>query len=69
MTKSGLCAVDISDESDKLVLETANKLAELDNAQLDVITVVPNFGVTLHWASAFLCPPPPVPSRQLRLLL
>ncbi|MBO6508524.1 MAG: universal stress protein [Roseibium sp.] len=47
MTKSVLCAVDISDESDKLVLETANKLAELDNAQLDVITVVPNFGVTL----------------------
>jgi universal stress protein F len=47
MTKSILCAVDISDKSDKLVLETANKLAQLDDAQLDIITVVPNFGVTL----------------------
>lgn len=47
MSKSVLCAIDISDPSDQEVLNTANKLAELDNAQLDVITVVPNFGVTL----------------------
>lgn len=47
MTKSVLCAVDITHPEDKLVLETADKLARLDGASLDVITVVPNLGVTL----------------------
>lgn len=45
--KSVLCAVDISHEDDVKVLETGDKLARLDGAQLDVITVVPNYGVTL----------------------
>ncbi|MEO1112445.1 MAG: universal stress protein [Pseudomonadota bacterium] len=45
--KSVLCAVDISHEDDVQVLETGDKLARLDGAQLDVITVVPNYGVTL----------------------
>ncbi|WP_428688755.1 universal stress protein, partial [Roseibium sp.] len=45
--KSVLCAIDLSHESDKEVLKTADKLARLDDAQLDVITVVPNFGMTL----------------------
>lgn len=47
MTKSILCAIDISQQNDTEVLLTANKLAELDGARLDVITVVPNFGMTL----------------------
>lgn len=47
MTKSILCAIDITNESDVDVLQTADKLARLDGAQLDVITVVPNLGVTL----------------------
>lgn len=47
MTKSVLCAVDISHPGDTEVLEIANKLARLDDASLDVITVVPNLGVTL----------------------
>ena len=45
--KSVLCAVDTSHEDDLHVLETADRLARLDGAQLDVITVVPNFGVNL----------------------
>ncbi|MEP1931119.1 MAG: universal stress protein [Roseibium sp.] len=47
MTKSVLCAVDITHPEDTNVLEIANKLAQLDGASLDVITVVPNLGVTL----------------------
>ncbi|WP_319823928.1 universal stress protein [Thalassovita sp.] len=41
-----LCALDLNqpDQSRKL-LETAHKLAKLDGAQLDVLSVVPNFGV------------------------
>ena len=45
--KSVLCAVDVSHEDDISVLKTADKLARLDDAQLDVITVVPNYGITL----------------------
>ncbi|WP_029065246.1 universal stress protein [Labrenzia sp. DG1229] len=45
--KSVLCAVDVSHEDDIQVLETGEKIARLDGAQLDVITVVPNYGVTL----------------------
>lgn len=47
MTKSVLCAVDISQDNDTAVLITADKLARLDDARLDVVTVVPNFGMTL----------------------
>lgn len=47
MIKTVLCAVDIAHPEDRVVLETAARLAKLDDAQLDVITVVPNVGVTL----------------------
>ena len=48
MTKSVLCAVDISNpEDDKSVLAMALRLAEMDNAQLDVITVLPDFGLSV----------------------
>ena len=43
-----LCAVDISNKDQDLeVLRTANRMAELDGAQLDVITVVPDFGMSV----------------------
>ncbi|HBZ45610.1 MAG TPA: universal stress protein [Maritimibacter sp.] len=45
MIKTVLCAVDINrPEEERGVLEMAAKLATLDGAQLDVITVVPDFG-------------------------
>ncbi|WP_228933027.1 hypothetical protein [Roseibium aggregatum] len=47
MTKSILCAVDVQQVDDTKVLETADKLARLDGAQLDVITVVPSAGINL----------------------
>lgn len=47
MIKTVLCAVDISHPEDREVLQTAARLAKLDDAQLDVITVVPNVGMTL----------------------
>lgn len=48
MTKSILCAVDISEVgADTDVLETAAKLAAVDGAQLDVITIVPDYGMSL----------------------
>ncbi len=48
MTRSVLCAVDINDpEADAKVLSTAARLAALDEAQLDVITVLPDFGFSL----------------------
>jgi len=47
MIKSVLCALDISQDNDIEVLRKADKLAQLDNASLDVVTVVPNFGMTL----------------------
>jgi nucleotide-binding universal stress UspA family protein len=47
MTKSVLCAVDIQQDHDAKVLEVADKLARLDDAQLDVISVVPNAGMNL----------------------
>ncbi|MCI2395146.1 universal stress protein [Aliiroseovarius sediminis] len=48
MTKTILCAVDINrPDEEKDVLNTAAKLARMDNAQLDVITVVPDFGMTV----------------------
>ncbi|TYC67034.1 universal stress protein [Stappia sp. BW2] len=47
MTKSILCALDVQHENDTMVLQTADKLARLDDAQLDVITVVPSAGINL----------------------
>lgn len=45
---SVLCAVDISNENrDAGVLRAAARLAALDDAQLDVITVVPDFGMSV----------------------
>lgn len=52
MTRSVLCAVDISNgEIDVPVLKKAVKLADLENAQLDVVTVLPDFGES--WVSGF----------------
>jgi len=47
MSKSVLCAVDVAEDHDAKVLQMADKLARLDDAQLDVITVVPSAGITL----------------------
>lgn len=48
MSNSILCAIDISNPGDDTkVLETAARLAQFDNAQLDVITVVPDFGMSM----------------------
>lgn len=52
MSRSILCAVDLSTaETDKMVLAQAARLAELDGAQLDVVTVLPDFGES--WVSGF----------------
>jgi len=46
--KTVLCAVDISnDNRDVGVLKQAARLAEMEGAQLDVITVVPDFGMSV----------------------
>lgn len=46
MTKSILCALDIAEDApDQGILEKAAALAALDSAQLDVVAVVPDFGV------------------------
>lgn len=48
MTSTVLCAVDINRPDDEAkVLKVAKRLADLDGAQLDVITVVPDFGASL----------------------
>ncbi len=48
MTKSILCAVDVSNgDIDCPVLKLAGKLADAENAQLDVVTVVPDYGKSL----------------------
>lgn len=48
MIKSVLCAVDINDgPTDNPVLKQAVRLADLEGAQLDVITVLPDFGKSL----------------------
>jgi len=52
MTNSVLCAVDISNgDLDVDVLKTAATLADRDKAQLDVVTVLPDFGES--WVSGF----------------
>jgi len=48
MIKSVLCAVDVNrPEEETRVLQTAKRMADLDGAQLDVITVVPDFGASV----------------------
>ncbi len=48
MTNSVLCAIDINRPADEAgVLKAAQRMADLDDAQLDVITVVPDFGASL----------------------
>jgi len=48
MIKTILCAVDINrPDEEKEVLTPASKLAEVEGAQLDVITVVPDFGMSV----------------------
>ncbi|PLW77851.1 universal stress protein [Cohaesibacter celericrescens] len=47
MMKQVLCAIDLNQKNDNEVLLRANKIARLDDANLDVITVVPNFGMAL----------------------
>ena len=43
-----LCAIDISrPEQEAGVLKAAQRLADMDGAQLDLITVVPDFGATI----------------------
>lgn len=52
MSSSVLCAVDISNpDSDAPILKQAARLADLDGARLDVVTVLPDFGET--WVSGF----------------
>ena len=48
MTQAVLCAVDISNANrDVNVLQSAAEQAQLRGAQLDVITVVPDFGMSV----------------------
>ncbi|KCV81702.1 universal stress protein family protein [Actibacterium atlanticum] len=48
MSRSVLCAVDISNQGkDDAVLKEAKRLADLHGAQLDVVTVIPDFGKSL----------------------
>lgn len=48
MTNPVLCAVDISNEHEDLgVLKRAAKIAALDDAPLDVIAVVPDYGMSV----------------------
>jgi len=52
MSKSVLCALELSDEViDRKVLQKAARLADLDQAQLDVVNVLPDFGES--WVSGF----------------
>ena len=47
MTSPVLCAVDVSNgEDDIKTIQTAARLAALDGAQIDVIAVVPDFGIS-----------------------
>ena len=48
MSRPVLCAIDISNTGkDDAVLKEAKRLADLDGAQLDVVTVIPDFGKSL----------------------
>jgi nucleotide-binding universal stress UspA family protein len=47
MTNSVLCAVDVSNGDDDInVIQKAARLAALDGAQLDVVAVIPDFGIS-----------------------
>lgn len=47
MKNSVLCAVDVSNgDEDINVIQAAGRLAAMDDAQLDVIAVVPDFGMS-----------------------
>jgi universal stress protein F len=47
MTNSVLCAVDVSNADDDVkTLQAAARLAALDDAQLDVIAVLPDYGLS-----------------------
>ncbi|MBR9851946.1 MAG: universal stress protein [Rhodobacteraceae bacterium] len=48
MSNPVLCAVDVSDGLEDLnVVKQAKRLADLDNVQLDVITVLPDYGMSI----------------------
>lgn len=48
MTKTVLCAIDVSNGTvDQMVVQQAHRLAEIDGAQLDVITALPDYGMSL----------------------
>lgn len=48
MISTVLCAIDINrPDEDANILKTAKRMADLDGGQLDVITVVPDFGASL----------------------
>lgn len=48
MIQTVLCAVDVNrPEAEARVLQTAHRLAELEGAQLDVITVIPDYGMSV----------------------
>lgn len=48
MIKTVLCAVDITrPKEEEGVLKQAKRIADMDSAQLDIITVVPDFGSIL----------------------
>lgn len=48
MSRPVLCAIDVSHKGrDAGVLKTAKRLADLDGATLDVMTVVPDFGESI----------------------
>nr|WP_321509035.1 universal stress protein [uncultured Celeribacter sp.] len=48
MIKTILCAIDVNRAQDEAkVLQTAQRLATTEGAQLDVITVMPNYGMSL----------------------
>ncbi|MBS8226993.1 universal stress protein [Vannielia litorea] len=48
MINTVLCAIDVSrPEAEAKVLSRANKLAEAEGAQLDVITVIPDYGMSV----------------------
>ncbi|MGH1576937.1 universal stress protein [Planktotalea sp.] len=47
MSNSVLCAVDVSNGDDDInTIQTAARMARLEGAQLDVIAVVPDFGIS-----------------------
>lgn len=48
MIKSILCAIDISNPGeDAKVLKHAARIAQMDNAQLDVVTILPDYGMSV----------------------